>query len=73
VFVLDSNEKIRVNSAVLCARSDYFRAMFSSQFGFKESYFTHYFNDTKDPANLKTLKRVVRLCGVPKQFFAAIV
>ena len=73
VFVLDSNEKIRVNSAVLCARSDYFRAMFNSQYGFKESYFTHYFEDAKDPSNIKTLKRVVRLCGVPKQFFAAIV
>lgn len=73
VFVLDSNEKIRVNSAVLSARSDYFRAMFSSCAGFKESYYTHYFDDNKQPSNIKTLKRVVRLCGVPKHYFAAIV
>ena len=45
VFVLDSNEKIRVNSAVLCARSEYFRAMFKTQSGFKESYFFHHYED----------------------------
>ena len=30
VFELDCNAKFRVNSAVLCARSEYFKAMFNS-------------------------------------------
>jgi hypothetical protein len=70
VFVLDSNEKIRVNSAMLCARSDYFKAMFSSSFGFKESYFTHYFEDGSE---VRQLKRVVHLHGVSKLYLAAII
>jgi hypothetical protein len=70
VFVLDSNEKIRVNSAVLSARSEYFKAMFSSTFGFKESYFTHYFDDHQDT---RQLKRIVRLKGIPKVFLAAVI
>ena len=72
VFVLDSSEKIRVNSAVLCARSDYFKAMFNSGHSFKESYFTHYFDDGLHH-EVRQLKRVVQLKGVPKHYLAVII
>lgn len=72
VFVLDSDEKIRVNSAVLCARSDYFKAMFNSSYSFKESYFTHYFDDGLQH-EVRQLKRVVKLRGVPKHYLAVII
>ena len=72
VFVLDSNEKIRVNSAVLCARSDYFKAMFSSSNSFRESYFTHYFDDGQQH-EIRQLKRIVKLRGIPKVYMAAII
>ena len=72
VFVLDSNEKIRVNSAVLSARSEYFRAMFSSRYSYRESYFTHYFDDGQNH-EVRQLKRIVTLRGVPKIYLAAII
>jgi hypothetical protein len=72
VFVLDTNEKIRVNSAVLCARSEYFSAMFNSNYSFKESYFTHYFDDGLHH-EVRQLKRIVQLRGIPKTFLAAII
>ena len=72
VFVLDGDEKIRVNSAVLRARSDYFNAMFSSRHNFRESYYTHSIQDDSQ-SEVSSLKRVVRIFGVEKKYFAAIV
>jgi hypothetical protein len=44
--------------------------MFSSSCGFKESYFTHYFEDGTE---VRQLKRVVHVRGVQKLYLAAII
>lgn len=66
VFELDGGVQIKANKAVLAARADYFRSMFSSNFNFKE------YTLSKPSLGSKRVGRV-RVNGIPIEFFAAII
>lgn len=70
VFELDGKHLMRANSAVLHARCEYFRIMFSSRYGFSESSHQDFFlmNEVKHYGVKYVLVR-----GIPKQYFTAII
>jgi len=67
VFQLDNKVFIKGNSQILKRRSDYFKAMFNRQSGFRESVGRLY------QSNSNNKFRLIRIEGVPKIFFNCII
>ena len=70
VFELDCNHLMRANSAVLHARCEYFKIMFDAKYGFQESSRREL---TLTPEVKHSNIRNVRVRGIPKQYFTAII
>lgn len=69
IFELDGGNLIKANSLVLFARSDYFKTMFNSRYGFKENSLSHLANVSSQQTKVKKVK----VSGIPRQYFAAII
>lgn len=73
VFELDGKHLIRGNIAVLSTRCEYFRVMFNSRYSFQESTRAQLDITSQSNQAKQADVRYVRVRGIPKQYFTAII
>jgi hypothetical protein len=76
VFQLEGQALIKANSAVLVARSEYFRIMFNKDYRFSECSSPRdkslkLLNQNFEPHSNPALK--IKIRGIPRQYFASII